>query len=107
MGGRDSCVTVNRRDIVMGLPIASVALPCAARAADVDPPPPIAAFGSTGRIITFGPGQTNKSIAAALVAATAGDVVRYPATEPRGQVFHESAGVPDGVTLDLGGMLTG
>ena len=107
MGCRDNCVTVNRRDIVVGLPIASAMLPCAAWAADVDPPSPLAAFGSTGRIITFGPGQANKSIAAALMEAMAGDVVQYPATEPRGRIFHESVGVPDGVMLDLGGVLTG
>lgn len=99
-------MTVSRRDIIVGLPIASAALPGAAWAADVDSPPAVA-FGSTGRIITFGPGQTNKTIAAALGAAAAGDVVRYPATEPRGQIFNESVGVPDGVTLDLGGRLTG
>ncbi|HEY2010157.1 MAG TPA: hypothetical protein VGH23_14285 [Rhizomicrobium sp.] len=97
---------VNRRDIVVVLPIASVALPRAAWAAEVDPPSR-AVFGSTGRIITFGPGQANKTIAAALLTAAAGDVVRYPVAEPRGQIFSESVGVPDGVTLDLGGRLTG
>ena len=65
------------------------------------------AFGSTGKVITFGPSQTNKTITAALMAATAGDVVLYAATEPRGQVFNESIGVPDCVTLDLGGTLKG
>lgn len=101
-------MTVSRRDIVMGLPIACATVAQFASAADASPPlPQIAGFGSTGKIITFGPSQTNKTIAAALSLARAGDVVQYPATEPRGQVFGESIAVPDCVTLDLGGTLTG
>jgi hypothetical protein len=104
---------VSRRDISMGLPITLTVLPHLAWAdgvespSSVDPPPQPVVFGSTGKIITFGPNQANKTITAALVTAAAGDLIQYPATEPRGRVFNESIGIPDGVTLDLGGTLIG
>jgi hypothetical protein len=100
-------VTVRRRDVAIGLPFAMTTLAQVARAAGFDQPrPQISTFGSTGKIITFGPNQANKTLTAALTAASAGDVVQYPATEPRGQVFRESIGIPDWVMLDLGGILT-
>jgi hypothetical protein len=101
-------VTVRRRDVVIGLPIATTTLPQVAWGAGFDQPfLQIPAFGSTGKIITFGPSQANRTLTTALMAASAGDVVQYPVSEPRDQVFRESIGVPDGVMLDLGGVLTG
>lgn len=106
-----SVMTVSRRCLVLGLPIASFAVADLSLAVVPDPAVlvglllPTVSFGSTGRTITFGPNQANKTIAAALMAASPGDVVQYPDTEPRGLVFNESVGVPDCVTLDLGGRL--
>jgi hypothetical protein len=85
--------------------MASAILPRVADAADHGPPSQKVAFGSTGRVIPFGPYQTHKTIAAALLEAKPGDIVQYPDPEPRGQIFRESVGVPGGVTLDLGGLL--
>lgn len=105
---------LNRRRFSLGLLATSAAaVPRVAwgenvdRGVIVDLPPQAVTFGSTGRIISFGPNQPHKTIAAALAVSKAGDVVQYPANEPRGQVFGESVGVPDCVTLDLGGILKG
>ena len=65
-----------------------------------DPPPQAVAFGSTGKVILFGPDQPLTGPAAACATAAPGDVVKA-SDAARGVVYHESFDVGDCVTLDL------
>lgn len=66
-----------------------------------DPPKQSIAYGSTGKTLSFGPGQTYAKPSDAAAAAQPGDTIVF--VGPAGTVFADSFKLPEAVKIDGGG----
>lgn len=66
-----------------------------------DPPAQSVAYGSTGKVITFGPAETFKKPSEAVATAVAGDKIKHAG--PPGTVYEDTFKLPDAVQIDGGG----